>query len=400
MMQGKRLAIVMPPMMMIVVLICILFEGSFSEATSSLVFPLSGNVWAYFVNISIRNQAEPFQLHVDTGSDLTWVKCVEPCQDCTQPQESLYNPPKDSIVQCGDPLCAAIPKDKDNCENPTDRCEYVYQYDDDSSTEGYLVRDHFHLLLINGSVIHSPLVFGCGYKQTGTFKRAGIVGLGKGPIGFLSQLHSQGLIQQVTGHCLNSRGGGYLFLGADLVPPLGVSWTPITNNDEEDYITGQGEILFAGSPTQVGGLQFKFDSGSTLTYLNQPDYQFTLNRISQALEGTPLIHANPINNTLRNCWKHKRKPITSFDDVNNYFMNLTLSFTNVPNAKLNLPLQAYLILARGKVCLAISNGGQTEGENSNVIGAVSMQDKLMIYDNIHHRIGWASSSNCDSVPWR
>ncbi|XP_038693767.1 aspartyl protease APCB1-like [Tripterygium wilfordii] len=220
----------------------------------------------------------------------------------SKPQEGLYKPPKNSSVQCQDSLCVAIQRKEHNCANPTDRCEYVLQYDDNSSTHGYLVRDHFHLRLFNGSIIHSPLVFGCGYKQTEDFDGVGIVGLSRGPIDFLSQMHSQGLIQQVVGHCLSSRGGGFLFLGDDLVSLLGVSWTPMTNNYGNGYLSGPVELLLGGSSTQ----------------------------------------------------------------------NLTLSFTDVPNVELNLPLQAYLILVRVNRCLSIYGADQAELEYPDVIGGTAI----------------------------
>lgn len=56
---------------------------------------------------------------------------------------------------------------------------------------------------------------------------AGVLGLGNGKSGILSQLTSLGLIRNVVGHCLSGRGGGFLFFGDHLVPSSGVSWTPI-----------------------------------------------------------------------------------------------------------------------------------------------------------------------------
>lgn len=54
----------------------------------------------------------------------------------------------------------------------------------------------------------------------------GVLGLGFGKASILSQLSSWGVIQNVVGHCLSSKGGGYFFLGDDLVPPSGITWSP------------------------------------------------------------------------------------------------------------------------------------------------------------------------------
>ncbi|XP_038678388.1 aspartic proteinase Asp1-like [Tripterygium wilfordii] len=327
---------------------------------------------AYFVDIYIGDQAKPFELHVDTGSSLTWVKCVEPFENYAQ-----HN------YLCADQSPRKVYTSRQNIALCNVRIPY-------SMT----------IFICDFSMALSFVHFWCGYKQTGAFDGAGIFGLSRGPLGFSSQIHSQGLTQQVTSHCLSSRGGGFLFIGDDLVPPSGISWTPITikSNHGQDYGSGPVELLFNGSSTQVRGLQFVFDSGSDLSYLNHPPYQDTLDWISDALKRTPLIRTQPMG-IFPICWKHNKIPIRSFDDVKNYFKSLTLNFTNVPNIKLNLPVHAYLIHVGVNLCLAILDCGQVDVENPNVIGVFSMQDKLMIYDNVNHRIGWASR-NCNMPAWR
>ncbi|XP_038678430.1 aspartyl protease APCB1-like [Tripterygium wilfordii] len=302
------------------------------EQTMWKEFIFGAEYWAYFTNIKIGNPPKSFELNVDTGSALTWVQCDGPCLSCTLPPDRLYTPPEGSVVPCGDPICALLQGDEPNCEEPTDRCDYVIRYGDRSSTHGYLVKDQFPLQLVDGSVIESPLVFGCGYNQTGVFKGAGILGLNRGRVGFLSQMHLQGVIQPVVGHCLSTgKRGGFLFLGDDLVPPSGISWTPITNTLSETYSSGPVNLLFDKSTTQVTDLQFNFDSGSTFSFLNKTTYKTTLSQM------------------------------------------------------------------KGRVCLGIADGSIIGLENTNVIGAVSMQDKLVIYDNVNHRIGW-TSWNCSVRP--
>ncbi|XP_038699574.1 aspartic proteinase Asp1-like [Tripterygium wilfordii] len=382
--------------MVLIVLLCTTFQGSFSEATSSVVFSLIGNEytkWDYFTNINIGTPPKRFGLHIDTGSFLTWVQC-DGAYENDKPIGHLYKPSKDRIVQCQDILCAVIQGKEYNCANPTDRCKYFLEYGDNSTSHGYLVRDIFPLRLTNGSIVYPSLVFGCGYKQKGIFKGAGILGLSKGPLGLLSQMHSQDLIQQIIGHCLSSRGGGFLFLGDDLIPSSGVSWTPFTYNNEKDYLSGPADLLFDGSETEVTGLQIDFDSGSALSYLEQAAYEHTFDLINQALERTPMILERS-EGELPICWRHNGKPITSLNEVEKYFKNLTLSFKNFPDATLELPPGAYLILVRGKVCFGILDGDLLGLENANIIGAILMQDKLVIYDITKHRIGW-TSKNCNT----
>ena len=78
----------------------------------------------------------------------------------------------------------------------------------------------------------------CGYDQqisghTSPPTTAGVLGLGNGKSSILSQLHSQGLIRNVVGHCLSGRGGGFLFFGDAFTPSSGIVWTPVLQSSLE-----------------------------------------------------------------------------------------------------------------------------------------------------------------------
>ena len=79
-------------------------------------------------------------------------------------------------------------------------------------------------------------LFRCGYHQKHPDPENrpyvdGILGLGSGKEGILSQLRELGLIKNVVGHCLSTQGGGYLFLGDEFVPSSTV-WTPMVTTNE------------------------------------------------------------------------------------------------------------------------------------------------------------------------
>lgn len=78
----------------------------------------------------------------------------------------------------------------------------------------------------------------CGYDQEFSGPNPppdtiGVLGLGSGKTSILSQLSSQGYIRNVLGHCLSSKGGGYLFFGDQFVPSSGINWTPLIQNSPE-----------------------------------------------------------------------------------------------------------------------------------------------------------------------
>ncbi|GLU01071.1 hypothetical protein SLE2022_183970 [Rubroshorea leprosula] len=372
-------------------------------ARGSLLFPVTGNVYPlgyYSVSLTIGNPPKVFEFDIDTGSDLTWVQCDAPCTGCTKPKENLYKLQKQVLVQCKDPSCEAVHSPgSPHCETPTDQCDFEVEYVDHGSALGVLVADNIFLSLTNGSKISPRLSFGCAYdlKNPGPYpppSTDGVLGLGSGKASILSQLHRMDLTRNVIGHCLSGGGGGYVFLGDDLVPSSGVVWMPMSS-DAKHYLSIPAELLLGGKPTGIKDLKIVFDSGSSYTYFSSQFYEGVLNLLRKDVKGKPL---NVVNDpALPICWKG-REPFKLVSDVKNYFSTLALSFTHSKNAQLQLPPEAYLIVTEnGNVCLGILNGTEVGLKNGNIIGDISLQNKMVIYDNEKSQIGWIST-NCNRLP--
>ncbi|CAL2235105.1 unnamed protein product [Prunus armeniaca] len=346
---------------------------------SSAVFPLHGNVYPlgyYSVSINVGYPAKHFDLDIDTGSDLTWIQCDAPCTGCTRPREYLYKP-KNNHLQCGDPLCVAFHSPaSDPCKTPDDQCDYEVEYADQGSSLGVMVNDYFPLKFTNGSQLGPRLAFGCGYDQKypgpNTPPTTGVMGLGNGKASIVSQLSRMGLTRNVVGHCLSGQGGGFLFLGDDLVPS-GVMWTPMSRNSMENhYSSGPAELVFNGKSTGVKGLSLVFDSGSSYTYFNSQAYKAVVNlvrkkqkrpfflllivnnlngkltiiscdQVRNDLDGKPIKETSE-DKSLPICWKG-RKPFKSVGDAKNFFKPLALSFINAKNVQLQLSPEDYLIVS-------------------------------------------------------
>ncbi|XP_044510404.1 aspartic proteinase Asp1-like isoform X2 [Mangifera indica] len=372
------------------------------NAGLTIVFPVTENVYpdgAYSVSLQIGNPPKNFELDFDTGSDLTWVQCDAPCQDCTQPRDSLYKP-NNNFISSDDPLCKAIQASAEPLNrSPNGQCNYEIEYADHSSSRGVLVRDQFSLRPTKGSQLSPRLGFGCGYDQIycGPYPHRSTVGvlcLGNGKAGIMSQLNALHLTRNVLGHCLSEQGGGFLFLGDDFVSPSGIVWTPMLHDlSGEQYLSGPAELLYDRKATGVKGLQVIFDSGSTYTYFDPRAYKTTLDMLIGGLIGKPLIETR--DPALSICWKGP-EPFKTVSDVKHYFKPLHLSFTAAENALLELSPGAYLIVSElGNVCLGILNGAEVGLQDLNLIGDISMQDKLVIYNNEKQQIGWVSS-NCNN----
>ncbi|KAL3840028.1 hypothetical protein ACJIZ3_024619 [Penstemon smallii] len=368
---------------------------------SSLIFPVTGNVYPkgyYHVTINIGQPPKPYFLDIDTGSDLTWLQCDAPCTKCTPAPHSLYKPSK-NLITCLDPICTSLhgPGNHD-CPTPQEQCDYEVDYADHGSSLGVLVRDSFPLRLTNGTTVAPHLVFGCGYSQevvdTAHLPYTdGVLGLGIGKSSIISQLRILGLTRNVVGHCLSGQGGGFLFFGDGFLPNSGIVWTPILSQSKY-YSLGSADLHFGGQATKVKGLPIVFDSGSTYSYFSSQSYSALVSLIRADLSGKPLKEAVE-DITLPLCWKGA-KPFKSVREVVNYFKPLTLNLKD--KVQFHLRPEAYLIVTvHGSVCLGILNGGEVGLGHLNVIGDISLQDKLVIYDNERQRIGWAAA-NCNRLP--
>ncbi|KAL3513646.1 hypothetical protein ACH5RR_026363 [Cinchona calisaya] len=390
----------------------VLLSASFSAASRpssttkkpSVIFPVSGNVYPngyYHVTVNIGQPPKQYFLDIDTGSDLTWLQCDAPCVKCTPAPHSPYKPNK-NLVTCKDPLCASLHWPANYQCEALDQCDYEVEYADSGSSLGVLVQDFFPVRLTNGSISAPRVAFGCGYNQEVPGSNPpytdGVLGLGTGKSSILSQLQGLGLIRNVVGHCLSVQGGGFLFFGDGLVPSSGIVWTSLSSKSfEKHYSLGPADLLFGGQASGVKGLSIVFDSGSTYSYFTSQAYSALVSLLKKDLNGKKQLHDAVDDKSLPVCWKGP-KSFKSVSDVKSYFKPLALVFTNAKNVQFQLQPEAYLIVTKqGNVCLGILNGTEVGLGNFNVIGDISLQDKLVIYDNEKQQIGWAPA-NCNRLP--
>ncbi|GFP80361.1 aspartic proteinase asp1 [Phtheirospermum japonicum] len=130
---------------------------------ANFFFPLDGNVYPrgyYTAKISIGRPPKAYVLDIDTGSDLTWLTCTAHHYDAHQ----------GTLVNCGDPECAALGAlwmNKGICNTPPINqypCQYKINYADGTYYTGVLVKDFVHLKLSNGRWVRPWLAFGEHYS--------------------------------------------------------------------------------------------------------------------------------------------------------------------------------------------------------------------------------------------
>ncbi|CAL1379847.1 unnamed protein product [Linum trigynum] len=376
----------------------------FNRVGSSVVFPLHGNVYPigfYNVTVYIGQPPKPYYLDVDTGSDLTWLQCDAPCVQCIEAPHPYYRP-SNNLVPCKDPICASLHPPGHRCKE-NEQCDYEVEYADGGSSLGVLVKDMFLLNFTNGKYHNPHLALGCGYDQlpggSSYHPIDGVLGLGSGKSGILSQLSSYGLVRNVVGHCLSARGGGFLFFGDDVYDSSRVAWTPMLRHDSKHYSPGYAELVFGGKATGVKNLLVAIDSGSSYTYFGSQAYQVLIQLLMKELSGKPL-REDWDDRTLPVCWRGQR-PFKTIRDVRKYFKPLALTFKGGWRSRTTyeMPPESYLIISsKGNVCLGILNGTEVGLQDLTIIGDVSMQDRMVIYDNEKQMIGWSAAANCDRLP--
>ncbi|KAL5748915.1 hypothetical protein ACOSP7_025955 [Xanthoceras sorbifolium] len=376
---------------------------------SSPVFPVRGNVFPdglYFTYILVGNPPRPYHLDIDTGSDLTWIQCDAPCSSCAKGANPLYKPSKGKIIPSKDSLCMEIQKNQKAgyCET-CQQCDYEIEYADRSSSMGVLARDELHLVIANGSLSKLNVVFGCAYDQQGLLlntlvKTDGILGLSRAKVSLPSQLASQGIINNVVGHCLptDAGDGGYMFLGDEFVPNRGMAWVPMLDSSSKSfYRTEIVKMNYGNSPLSLGRQgsrvgQVLFDTGSSYTYFTKQAYSELISALKE-VSAMGLIQ-DASDPTLPICWRAKF-PIRSVIEVKQYFKTLTLQFGSqwwIVSKKLHIPPEGYLIVSKkGSICLGILDGSGVHDGSTIILGDISLHAQLVVYDNVNKRIGWAKS---------
>ncbi|CAN4084562.1 unnamed protein product [Withania somnifera] len=389
----------------------------------SMPYELSGKLMAtlesgvslgsgeYFMDVFVGTPPKHFSLILDTGSDLNWIQCV-PCYDCFEQNGPHYDP-KDSSsfrnIRCHDPKCQFVtsPDPPQPCKSENQTCPYYYWYGDSSNTTGDFALETFtvNLTTPSGSEFRKveDVMFGCGHWNRGLFHgAAGLLGLGRGPLSFASQLQS--LYGHSFSYCLvdrnsNSSVSSKLIFGEDkdLLKHPQLNFTSLVGGKEnpvETFYYVQIKSLIVGgevlnipeetwnlSPEGVGGTII--DSGTTLSYFAEPAYEIIKVAFINKVKGYPIVQDFPILNPCYNVSGTKKVEFPSFGIV----------FGD--GAVWNFPVENYFIKLEPEdiVCLAILG---TPKSALSIIGNYQQQNFQILYDTKRSRLGYASTRCADA----
>lgn len=344
-----------------------------SKALESHVTPSGGE---YYMNFSIGTPPVAVLAIADTGSDLTWVQC-KPCEQCYQQNSPLFDTRKSSTyknVPCGADSCHQLDTSERSCDRKRNFCKYSYLYGDQSYTKGNVATENFTIASSNGApVSFSETVFGCGHNNGGTFDGAGsgIVGLGGGPLSFVSQIASS--IGGKFSYCLvpssesNSSSKIIFGNGGDRI----LSSTPLIDKDPSTYYyvtleavsVGRNRLPYAASSAESGNIIV--DSGTTLTLLQSEFY----NKLEAVIiDSIDAERASDPRGFLSPCFKAKGK-----DGGKIKLPVVTFHFTGA-----DVELQPYNTFAKIEedlVCFAV-----VPSNDIAILGNLAQMNQLVGYD--------------------
>ncbi|CAI8607487.1 unnamed protein product [Vicia faba] len=326
----------------------------------------------------------PFKLYgiADTGSDIVWLQC-EPCEECFNQTTPKFTPSKSSTyknIPCSSNLCHSV---RDSSCDDKNNCEYSISYGDRSHSEGDLSIDTLTLESTTGQSVPFPnTVIGCGTDNTVSFQgvSSGIVGLGGGPVSFITQLGSS--IGGKFSYCLppsllvtetQSNSTTKLNFGdAAIVSGDDVVSTPIVKKESPVFYYLTLESFSVENKTiEFGRISSNdsrdkgniiIDSGTTLTLLPS---KFYTDLESAIVELVKLERVDDPNKIFNLCYS-----ITS----NGYDFPLITAHFDGADVKLH-PISTFVQVADAIVCFAFQSS--TIGA---IFGNLAQQNLLVGYD--------------------
>ncbi|KAI3452987.1 hypothetical protein Pfo_009650 [Paulownia fortunei] len=362
----------------------------------------------YLVSLHLGTPPQRVLLIADTGSDLTWVSCSACRRHCSSRATSFF--PRHSATfspyHCFDSTCTLVPHPKKpvHCNHTRihSTCRYEYSYSDGSITNGFFSHETTTFNTSAGKLLKfQHFSFGCGFWNSGpsvsgaSFNGGnGVLGLGRGPISFSSQLGREfghKFSYCLMDYSLSPPPTSYLLIGGGSANGAAgkakLSYTPLLINrlSPTFYYIGIESVLINDvklriSPSvwaidKFGNGGTVLDSGTTLTFLAEPAYR----RILAVFERLVKLPRSP-------------EPTVGFD----LCLNVSgLSRTSLPQLSFKLgggsvfsppPRNYFIDTADGVKCLALQPVTSVTG--FSVIGNLMQQGYTFEFDKDRSRLGF------------
>lgn len=336
----------------------------------------------YFSRVGIGNPVKSLYMVLDTGSDVTWVQC-EPCADCYQQTDPLFNPSESSsytTLSCDSSKCHSL--DVSACRNSTSSCLYQVSYGDGSYTVGDFASE---TITLGNSQPVPNVAIGCGHDNEGLFVgAAGLLAMGGGPLSFPSQVSAKSF-----SYCLvdrDSQSASTLELSTNGDEASDVTAPLLRNKKLQTFyyvgmsgISVGGELLsipestFSMDETGNGGVIV--DSGTAVTRLQTEAYNALRDAFAAGTSSLP--HADGFS-LFDTCYDLSGR--TSVEVP-------TVAFHFGRGNELKLPAKNYLIPvdSAGTYCLAFA----PTSAPLSIIGNVQQQGTRVSFDVGRSLVGFS-----------
>ncbi|XP_068659835.1 aspartyl protease family protein 2 [Aristolochia californica] len=361
----------------------------------------------YLVDLRLGTPPQRLQLVADTGSDLVWVRCTA-CRDCSKrPEGSAFRARHSRTFapfHCYNPACqqAPAPPESFACNRTVlhSTCRYQYTYADESSTSGFFSHDTVTLNASSGSHVEvRHLDFGCGFSVSGPSLSSarGVLGLGRGPISFASQVGKS--FGNKFSYCLldytiSPPPTSYLLIGDGAhQSSKQLRFTPLLTNPLSPtfYYIGIEAATVDGVPLKIDSSVWALDSagnggtvvdsGTTLTFLPEPAYRRILSAFRRRVSLPRTVAPDP---NLEFCVNVS----SSFSAARRRLPQL--SFRLAGGAVFSPPSSNYFIGAAEEVqCLALQPVNL--GSGFSIIGNLMQQGFLFVFDGEESRVGFSQT---------
>ena len=334
----------------------------------------------HLMKVSIGTPPVDIYGSADTGSNLVWTQCL-PCDACFKQVHPMFDSKKSSTyheISCQSEACHIL-LDEATC-SPQNICNYKTGYATGFS-KGVWAKEKVTISSTSGQAVSFDIAFGCAHN-TGGFHyeghATGIIGLGAGPLSFVSQIGSKRfsycLVPYGTDPSITSKisfGNGSEVVGD------GVVSTPYVGGDQyyltlEGISVGDTYVPF-NSSGRVSKGNICLDSGSPPLTL-PPDFYDRL-----VVEVKKQISIDPIkNDTLlgtRLCYR------TEITDENGPILTVHFEGADVelkPIQTFNRPVKEYEYY-----CFAITNIANTKldfKDGAGLYGSNVQANFLIGYD--------------------
>ncbi|PKU61205.1 aspartyl protease AED3-like [Dendrobium catenatum] len=338
----------------------------------------------YVARASLGTPPQPLLVALDISSDAAWFPCSS-CSGCTS-SSAFFSPNRSSSflsLPCNSPQCTQLP----NRSCPAKTCTFNLTYGA-ASISSALSQDS--LSLAADSI--NSYTFGCVVSASGgSIPPQGLLGLGRGPLSFLSQ--TKNLYFSTFSYCLpgfrSPNFAGTLRLGPSGQPKR-IRTTPLLSNPHRPSLyyvnmtairVGRKRLLIppaalAFNPSTGAGTIF--DSGTMFTRLVSPAYTAVRDEFRRRVN-SPVTSLGGFDT----CYNGSVVlPTITFEFDG---MNMTLSEENTVIHSSSGTLS----------CLAMASAPDNVNSVLNVIASMQQQNHRVVFDLPNGRVG-VSREPCTS----